>query len=159
MTGRRRNAADPSGSAKVTATPAIPGCGGVGQQPCPGGGVQPSYPALTTTAITTNGIGGYGNKLAVNTGCSLEVPPAGTSAPGAGGTCAGDVRYIAEGTFGFWQKFYQGEKGRLQWGIQYSYLYKVGWSGAGGLTPTSSAGIAPKAVDNMVWTSFRYYLP
>ena len=146
-------------SAKVTATPAIPGCGGVGQQPCPGGGVQPSYPALTTTAITTNGIGGYGNKLAVNTGCSLEVPPAGTSAPGAGGTCAGDVRYIAEGTFGFWQKFYQGEKGRLQWGIQYSYLYKVGWSGAGGLTPTSSAGIAPKAIDNMVWTSFRYYLP
>jgi len=46
----------------------------------------------------------------------------------------------------------------MQWGIQYSYFYKSGWSGNGGLT-AGSAGIAPHAVDNMVWTSFRYYLP
>jgi hypothetical protein len=144
-------------SVGVTHTPAIPGCGAVGQQPCPGGGIQPSYPALTTTSVSTTGIGGYGSPYANNSGCSTEVPPAGTSAPGTGGTCAGDTRYIQEATIGFWQKFYQGEKGRVQWGIQYSYFYRTAWSGSNGITGTTSIG--PHAVNNMIWTSFRYYLP
>jgi len=46
----------------------------------------------------------------------------------------------------------------VQWGIQYSYLYRVAWSGSGGVAAGAPA-IAPKAIDNMVWTSFRYYLP
>jgi hypothetical protein len=142
---------------KVTSTPAVPGCGAVGQQACAGGGIQPSYPALTTTSIATNGIGGYGSPYANNSGCSTEVSPAGTGTPGAGGTCAGDIRYIGEGTLGFWHRIYSGEKGRVQWGVQYSYLYKTGWSGSNGLTGTTS--VSPHAVDNMVLTSFRYYLP
>jgi hypothetical protein len=146
-------------SVKVTATPAIPGCGGVGEQPCPGGGIQPSYPALSTTTIATNGIGGYGNKAANNTGCSTETLPSGTSTPGTGGTCAGDIRYIQEATVGFWNKLYQGEKGRVQWGLQYSYLFKVGWSGSGGVEGVGLPGNAPKATDNLFFTSFRYYLP
>jgi hypothetical protein len=141
----------------VTNTPAIPGCGGVGQQPCPGGGTQPAYPALTTTSISLSGIGGYGSPYANNTGCSTETLPSATGTPGTGGTCAGDTRYIMEGTVGFWHKVYQGEKGRMQWGIQYSYIYKNAWSGSDGLTGTTS--IAPHAVNNMVFTSFRYYLP
>jgi hypothetical protein len=144
-------------SVKVTVTPAIPGCGGVGQPPCAGGGIQPAYPAVTSTSITTNGIGGYGSPYANNTGCSTETLPTGTSAPGGGGTCAGDTRYIGEGTLGFWYKFYQGEKGRFQFGAQYSYFYRDGWSGSNGLTGTTS--ITPHAVDNMIWTSLRYYLP
>ena len=142
---------------KVTNTPAIPGCGATGQQPCPGGGIQPGYPALATTSITLNGIGGYGSPFANNTGCSTETLPTGTSAPGTGGTCAGDTRYIMEGTLGFWHKVYQGEKGRVQWGMQYSYIYRNTWSGSDGLTGTTS--ISPHAVNNMVFTSFRYYLP
>jgi hypothetical protein len=145
---------------RIANTPAIPGCGAVGQQPCSLAGViQPSYPALTTTTVSTsvNNVGGYGSPYANNTGCGVEVPPAGTSAPGTGGTCAGDTRYIFEGTFGFWNKIYQGEKGRLQWGLQYSYLSRYGWSGSNGIN--TKAGIAPHAVDNMFWTSFRYYLP
>ncbi len=144
-------------SVKLTATPAIPGCGDVGQAPCPGGGIQPSYPSITTTSISTNGIGGYGSPYSNNTGCSTETLPSGTSAPGGGGTCAGDIRYIGEGTLGFWYKFYQGEKGKMQFGLQYSYFYKDGWSGSNGLTGTTS--VSPHAVDNMVWTSFRYYIP
>jgi hypothetical protein len=146
---------------KVTMTPAIPGCGAVGQQPCAGGGIQPSYPALTSTSITLNGIGGYGSPYANNTGCATETLPAASFTPGGGGTCAGDVRMVAEGTLGFWHKIYQGEKGRLQWGAQYSYLYKLGWSGnnASPTATTQPAGISPKAVDNMIFTSFRYYLP
>jgi hypothetical protein len=66
-----------------------------------------------------------------------------------------------EGTLGFWHNMYTGSKGRLRWGIQYSYLTKVGWSGNAFNTTTGVAGVSqrPKAVDNMVWTSFRYYLP
>jgi hypothetical protein len=141
----------------VVATPAIPGCGAIGQQPCAGGGIQPAYPALTTTSITLNGIGGYGAKAANNTGCGVEALPSAVGAPGGTGTCAGDTRYIMEGTLGFWHKIYNGEKGRLQWGIQYSYLYKTAWSGSGGLT--GGASIGPHAVNNMFFTSFRYYLP
>ena len=133
-------------SVRVTVTPAIPATA-----------TQPAYPAVTTTTISTTGIGGYGSPYANNTGCSTETPPSGSAAPGAGGTCAGDIRYIGEGTLGFWHKIYQGEKGRIQWGIQYSYFYKTGWSGSNGVTSTTS--IAPHAVNNMVWTSFRYYLP
>jgi hypothetical protein len=144
-------------SVKITNTPAIPGCGAVGQQPCAGGGIQPGYPALTTTSITLNGIGGYGSPYANNTGCSVESLPTGTSAPGAGGTCAGDTRYISEATIGFWNKLYQGDKGRMQWGIQYSYFYRNAWSGSNGIT--SATSFSPHAVNNMVWTSFRYYLP
>src|SRR6266852_1543437 len=140
---------------KVTATPAIPGCGDVGQQPCAGGGIQPPYPALTSTSISTS-FGGYGSPLANNSGCSTETGPAATGTPGGGGTCAGDIRYIGEGTIGFWHKIYQGEKGRIQWGAQYSYLFKTGWSGSNNGSATT---VAPHAVDNMVLTSFRYYLP
>ena len=144
-------------SVKVTVTPAIPGCGGVGQQPCPGGGTQPNYPALTATSISLSGIGGYGSPYANNSGCSTETLPSGTGAPGGGGSCAGDTRFIGEGTIGFWHKLYAGEKGRVQWGMQYSYFYRNGWSGSNGVTGTTS--VSPHAVDNMVWTSFRYYLP
>ena len=143
---------------KVTNTPAIPGCGAVGEQPCAGGGIQPGYPALVTTTVVTNGIGGYGSPSSNNSGCSIETLPSATGTPGTGGTCAGDTRYIQENTIGFWYKFYQGEKGRVQFGMQYSYFWRNAWSGNGGLT-AGSAGIASHAVDNMIWTSFRYYLP
>jgi hypothetical protein len=111
----------------------------------------------TTWKTSTSGIGGYGSRFANNSGCSSESAPGGTGAPSGGGTCAGDIRYIGEGTLGFWHKVYQGEKGRIQWGLQYSYFYKSGWSGQNGLTGTVS--VAPHAVDNMVQTAFRYYLP
>ena len=146
-------------SVKITNTAAIPGCGAIGQQPCAGGGVLPAYPALVSTSIATNGFGGYGSRFANNSGCSVEQPPGGTGAPSGGGTCAGDTRYISEATIGFWHRIYAGEYGRLQWGIQYSYLYKNTWSGTDAAGLTGKVSIQPHAVDNMVWTSFRYYLP
>lgn len=134
-------------SVKIVTTPAIPATT-----------TTAAIPGTTTFTTSTSGIGGYGSPFANNTGCSSEVAPTGTGTPGTGGTCAGDIRYIGEGTVGFWHRVYQGEKGRLQWGIQYSYFYKVGWSGSGGVAAGAPA-IAPKAIDNMVETSFRYYLP
>jgi hypothetical protein len=122
----------------ITKTPAIPS-------------TTPATPASLTTAFKFNQIGGYGNTAANNSGCSTENAPSNQLTPSGGGTCAGDIRLIQEGTLGFWHKMYQGPKGGLRWGIQYSYITKGGWSGA--------SGIAPKAIDNMVFTSFRYYLP
>jgi len=117
----------------------------------PATATTPAIPATTTTKISLNQIGGYANRAANNSGCNTELPPANQLTPSAGGTCAGDTRYISEGTIGFWHRFYQGPKGGMRWGLQYSYFERSGWSGAN--------GIAPKAVDNMFWTSFRYYLP
>src|SRR5215467_12611745 len=116
-------------------------------------GANPGDPVGVATTITTSntGIGGYGSPIANNSGCSSEGTPAGTGAPSGGGTCAGDIRTITEATLGFWHKVYNGPKGGVRWGIQYSYLTKSGWSGLN--------GISPKAVDNMLFTSFRYYIP
>jgi hypothetical protein len=114
-----------------------------------------AVPGTTTTTIKTNQIGGYGSPFANNSGCSTENPPT-SQLPSGGGTCAGDTRLVMEGTLGFWHRLTQGPKGGLRWGIEYSYFTRVGWSGSNGTTGPS---ISPKGVDNMVWTSFRYYLP
>ena len=116
-----------------------------------------AIPATTTTTIKLNQIGGYGSPFANNSGCSTENPPANHLTPSGGGTCAGDTRAISEGTLGFWHKIYQGSGGGLRWGIQYSYFTRSGWSGNNN-KPTA-VGVSPKAVDNMIWTSFRYYIP
>lgn len=122
-------------------------------------GAAPGDPVTTTANVTTSssGIGGYGSPFANNSGCSTETAPTNQNTPGAGGTCAGDIRNIIEGSAGFWHRFYSGPKGRIQWGIQYAYVTKSGWSGNNNVL--TNPGIAPKAVNNMVWTSFRYYLP
>jgi hypothetical protein len=101
---------------------------------------------------------GYGSPLFANTGCSIETVPGAVSSatnpqgfnPGSLGSCTGNTRVILEGTFGIWYKPYNGPKGRLQFGPQYSYLTRTAWAGTGG---------QPKAVENMIFTSFRYYLP
>jgi len=94
---------------------------------------------------------GYGAPGFNNSGCGTELPPgAGGFAPTAPGSCTGDVRNTIEGTLGFWYRVYSGSKGRIQWGPQYSYVVKNTWSGTPG---------EPHAVDNMIFTSFRYYLP
>jgi len=104
---------------------------------------------------------GYGSPLFKNTGCFTETPPGTPTAgqfptsstgflPGALANCTGDTRNIIEGTLGFWYRLYTGPKGRLQLGPQYSYIVRNTWAGTGG---------QPHAIDNMVFTSFRYYLP
>lgn len=138
------------------------------------------------TEFGTSNIG-YGSTFANNSGCYSETVPASTTttvvtgvtqdpvtniittttgtvpAPGSVGTpltngynpgglknCNGDTRAIIEGTIGFWYRFYKGPKGTLQWGPQYSYIDRNTWAGKGG---------NPSATENMILTSFRYYLP
>lgn len=137
----------------VTKTPALPAIS-----------TTPAIPATTTTVITRNQIGGYGSPFANNSGCVKELPPSNSlglspfGTPSAGSGCAGDTRVIMEGTLGFWYKFYQGPKGGFRWGLQYSYFSKNGWSGNNNVLGPPTF-LPPKAIDNMVWTSVRYYLP
>ena len=106
---------------------------------------------------------GYGSPFFNNAGCFTEVTPAAGGLPGSQpGSCTGDTRAVFEGTVGFWHRFYQGPKGRLQFGVQYSYIERVAWSGCpaaleGGTCATSIS--TPSGPDNMVMTSFRYYIP
>jgi len=103
---------------------------------------------------------GYGAPTNVVTGCNVEATPSGSgsvSLPGTATNCNADTRNIQEGTVGYWFRFYKGSKGTLQQGFQYSYLVRHTWLGIG--DPLNSVSGSPKAVNNMWFTSFRYYLP
>lgn len=138
----------------VTKTPAVPATS-----------TTIAIPATTTTIFSANQTGGYGSPFANNSGCTTEKPPSNSigaspfGTPSSGGSCAGDTRIIMEGTLGFWYKFYQGPKGGFRWGLQYSYFSRNGWSGNNNNSVAGAPGFGPKAIDNMVWTSVRYYIP
>ncbi len=103
---------------------------------------------------------GYGSPLFANYGCSIEtLPGAGGFSPGSLANCAGNTRNILEGTAGFWYKFYNGPKGRLQFGSQYSYLVRNTWVGYSSASKPVTFGDQPAANDSIWATSFRYYLP
>jgi hypothetical protein len=115
-------------------------------------------PLLNTGA---GGYVGYGAPEFKNSGCYTETAPGTGNTfttgfnPGALANCTADTRAIMEGTLGFWYRFYNGPKGRFQFGSQYSYVTRHTWAGVAG--PGTAA--SPTGLDNMVYTSFRYYLP
>jgi hypothetical protein len=98
---------------------------------------------------------GYGSRLLSNSACLTVAAPGynGGASTGyvPGGSCGAQSRDVQEVTGGYWYDFYKGDHGRLRQSIQYGYAVREGWSGAG--------GIGAKGIDNMLWTSFRYYLP
>jgi hypothetical protein len=118
-----------------------------------------------TTAGPTEGepiLAGYGAPNAIVSGCSVEVLPAtspngGGNVPGSASGCQTSNRNIQEGTFGYWYRFYHGSRGTFQQGIQYSYAVRHTWQGVG--NPAEEIPNSPKAIDSMIFTSFRYYLP
>jgi hypothetical protein len=114
-------------------------------------------PATATAPATTVVTAGESDG-----GCSTELPPTANSgyAPGAS-SCSGHTRAIFEGTAGFVYRFYNSPaKGRLQFSMLYSYLTKEAWTGLSSATVTATTTpFNPKATNNMVFTSFRYYLP
>jgi hypothetical protein len=113
-----------------------------------GGGEYDSRNAFVNAA--GQGVG-YGSPLVSNAGCRAEIRPTNQNTPGALANCQSDTRNILEGTIGFWYRFYSGPRGRIQSGLQYSYTMRNTWS--------ANAGGDPHGLDNMVFASFRYYLP
>jgi Skp family chaperone for outer membrane proteins len=98
---------------------------------------------------------GYGSRVLSNSACNTVTAPGynGGASTGfaPGGSCGAQSRDVQEITGGYWYDIYRGDRGRLRQSIQYGYAVREGWSGA--------AGIGAKGIDNMFWTSFRYYLP
>jgi len=101
---------------------------------------------------------GYGSQFFNVTGCYTETPPPTTGTNGftfgSLSKCNSDTKSLVEGTVGFWIKAHSGPHGRLQFGPQYSYVTRYAWTGTNGIGFSS-----PHGIDNMFFTSFRYYLP
>jgi hypothetical protein len=107
---------------------------------------------------------GYGSRYAsVSPTCSAVGNPGLASGsvgyqPGGSG-CGNNTRNVQEMTGGYWYDIFKGDHGRLRQGIQYGYAVREGWSGTGTAGALSSPLNGAKGIDNMFWTSFRYYLP
>ena len=117
--------------------------------------------AQRTTYLNSKGVlVGYAPVTGNNIGCGIETLP--TSAgngfagatpynPGVPANCLGATRAVTELSIGFTYRVYASPKyGRLQYQGVYSYLSRNAWAGVGG---------DPKAVNNMVFGSMRYYIP
>jgi len=102
---------------------------------------------------------GYGSYYLSNSACLTNAAPGyNGSSTGfyPGGSCGAQTKDVQEGTLGYWYDFYRGDYGRVRLGMQYAYALRDSWSGA----PVAGVGaVAAKGIDNMFWTSFRYYLP
>ena len=96
---------------------------------------------MTSGAVTKHA--GLGDLAFDQSGCMIEAS--------SSSTCTNQTHYVDQATVGFWHKPYIGAFGKFQWGVQYSYTERHGFPGNNGLTA------APKATENMVFTSFRYY--
>jgi len=98
---------------------------------------------------------GYGSRLLSNSSCNSIAAPGynggGSTGYIPGGSCGAQSRDVQELTGGWWYDIYKGDRGRFRQGFQYSYAVREGWSGA--------SGIGAKGINNMWWTSLRYYLP
>jgi hypothetical protein len=115
-------------------------------------------PNINPLTGKTVGYVGYGSPFFNNSGCFTEALPQNGAGflPGSPSGCTADTRFLVEGTAGFWFRVYDGSKervnrGRIQWGPQFSYVERETWSGAN--------GVQPHGLDAMIFTSLRYYLP
>jgi len=111
-------------------------------------------------AGSSTGFVGYGAPTLNDSGCeaAIEVGPTSGGLPTGAANCANAPRDIFEGVLGFWHKIWKGDKGTVQWGLQYSYVVMNAWSGSTG-SATPGAQYHPSANDNLFFSSFRYYLP
>ena len=97
---------------------------------------------------------GYGSRLLSNSACGVVAAPGYSGSSTGyypGGSCGAQSRDVQEITGGWWYDIYKGDRGRFRQGFQYGYSVREGWSGA--------SGLGAKGIDNMFWTSLRYYLP
>ena len=105
---------------------------------------------------------GYGSTWNDMSGCTTEVAPSGpnaSSTPNSPSNCKGNTKDVQEFTAGDWYNFYNGPKGRLRFGLQYSRFERDLWSGTATGKGTGNPGGGARGIDNMFWTSFRYYVP
>jgi len=86
----------------------------------------------------SGGYVGYGSPTIDLSGCSTE-----------GGTCSPNTGKVTEGTVGGWWKFYRGDIGYMQLGLQVSYTKLQALPGLNGLAPDTNMTVG--------MFSIRYY--
>jgi TolA-binding protein len=105
---------------------------------------------------------GYGSYRLSNSSCLTNAAPGyNGSSTGfyPGGSCGAQTKDVQEATAGYWYDFYKGDYGRVRLGMQYAYAFRQSWTGAPVSGSGFPGGVSAKGIDNMFWTSFRYYLP
>jgi len=132
------------------------------------GGIEYDQRTIYRNGTQLIGYGqGNGNMSSCNTEPTPTAPASGIYPPNStgfnpgSGSCAADTRSVVEGTIGFWYKIYNGPKGRLQFGPEYEYVFRNTWGCAlsSGLCINPNSLLNPHAVNNIILTSFRYYIP
>jgi len=119
------------------------------------------YVQRTFYRNATNGTVGYAPPDAPNGSCNTE---SGTTngtgyGPGTGNAnCTGATRAILSGTVGWTYRIYNGTRGKVQYSVMYTYLTREAWAGLNAAVPTPAVA-APKGTNNMIYSSFRYYIP
>jgi len=104
---------------------------------------------------------GYGSYYLSNSACLTAAAPGYSGSSTGyypGGSCGAQTKDVQELTAGYWYDFYRGDYGRLRQSIQYAYAVRESWTGAA-VSTNGPNGVGAKGVDNMFFTSFRYYLP
>ncbi len=104
-------------------------------------GVESAAAAAYTNAAGTVGYG-YGSPLYNNSGCTVT-----TSSPSSS-NCIANTKSIEQGVLGTWWKYYEGQMGNLQLGLQGSYTKRNTFAGLGG-DPSTNLSV--------VMLSLRYY--
>lgn len=104
---------------------------------------------------------GYGSPLTNMSGCNAEPVPGGSFVPSNPASCGNQNKDVQEFTAGYWYYLSKSSHGGLRYGLQYARMQRDLWSGSG-VTATGTVtnpGGGATGVDNMFFTSFRYYLP
>ena len=104
-------------------------------------GIEKEGRAFSESGTST--LFGYGVPNVDNSGCGFE-----------GGTCNAQTQALYQLTGGFWDKVYKGSFGEVRAGMQYSYTRREAYSTQ---AVPGAIFIQPKANENMIFTSLRYY--
>ena len=86
---------------------------------------------------------GYGNPLYSNAGCDVELSTA---------TCTGNTSGVTQGTLGAWWRFFRGNYGTAEVGVQYSYTRRAIFAGV----TAPGGGGNESATEQIGMFSFRY---
>jgi len=141
------------------------------------GKAKDGTPLLAETVNFTNSLAavGYGSRHLNNggesgtvakpsfSGCLADAAPGfngGSTGYYPGGSCGAQTKSVQELTGGYWYDLYRGSHGRLRQSLQYGYTVRTAWDGEyGSNLYKGNSHVGAKGVDNMIFTSFRYYLP
>jgi len=120
---------------------------------------------------TKNAEGGYGYQFANDSTCPIEDATTGLPTSTTNGLsttdteCSGQTKSVWAIQPQLWYRIYKGRAGTVQFGASYAYVWREAWAGRGpnasgaGSLPTVTGLVTPKTINNVILTSFRYYLP